>query len=58
MYSLIVYLIIAGQVQTIQVDGFSSKDKCQEAYNLMLPLYVDMNSKNNTEFYSFCLLKD
>ena len=54
MYSLIVYLIITGQVQTIQIDGFSSKDKCQEAYNSMLPLYVDIN----TEFYSFCLLKD
>lgn len=58
MYTLIVYFVMMGQIQTVQVDGFTSKDKCQVAYEIMLPLYVDMNNKNKTEFYSFCLLKD
>ncbi len=58
MYSLIVYFVMGGQIQTIQVDGFTSKEKCQNAYDVMLPLYADMTNKNKTEIYSYCLLKD
>ena len=58
MYTLIVYFVMMGQIQTVQVDGFTSKDKCQVAYDTMLPLYANMSSKTGSEIYSYCLLKD
>lgn len=58
MYTLIVYFVMTGQIQTVQVDGFTSKEKCQVAYDTMLPLYANMMSKAGSEIYSYCLLKD
>ena len=49
---------MSGQIQTVQVDGFTSKEKCQVAYDTMLPLYANMSSKTGAEIYSYCLLKD
>lgn len=58
MYSLIAYIIIQSQVQTVQIDDFSSKTKCEESIVLMTPLFMDMYARSNAQISTFCIQKN
>ena len=58
MYTLIIFLLLQGRVQTIQIDGFSTKEKCEQSYYLMEPVFVKLNRDNGTQTTPYCVLKD
>ena len=58
MYTLIVYFVLSGQFQTVQIDGFSSKEKCEVAYKEMLPFYTEfLFTENKTDTIAYCVEK-
>lgn len=54
MYALIIYIILQGRVQTIQIDGFSNKEKCEQSFFLMEPVF----KVNNISVTPFCIAKE
>lgn len=56
MFTLIVY-ILSGSVQTVQIDGFSSNEKCQDAFVLMSPLFDKIANSDNQSIVSYCIDK-
>ena len=58
MYSLVAYIIIQSQVQTVQIDDFSSKTKCEEAVVAMTPLFMDLYNRSNAQISTFCIQKN
>ena len=58
MYALIVYIVLQGQIQTIQLDSFSSKEKCQQAYYMMEDVYKVVEKETDAKSFAYCVLKD
>ncbi len=54
MYTLIMYIILQGRVQAIQIDGFASKEKCEQSFYLMDPVF----KVNNISVIPFCITKE
>lgn len=58
MYALIVYLVLQGQIQTVQIDTFSNKEKCEHAYFLMDEVYQVLEKQTGTKAFAYCIQKD
>lgn len=57
MFALIVYIVMTQSIQVIQIDGFSSKTKCEEAFVNMMPAYDTYLKSNNGSMMSYCIDK-
>ena len=58
MYALIIYLVLQGQVQTIQIDNFSTKEKCEHAYLIMEEMYQVLEKQTSVKSFAYCIQKD
>jgi hypothetical protein len=58
MYTLIIFLLLQGRIQTIQIDGFSTKEKCEQSFYLMEPVFVKQNRDTGTQITPYCVIKD
>lgn len=58
MYALIIYLVLQGQVQTVQIDTFSNKEKCEKAYFIMKDVYSMIERDTGTKSFAYCIQKD
>jgi hypothetical protein len=56
MFTLLIVIMLNGQMQNFQIDDFTSDETCQSAFNTVSPMLLDYVKQNSDVFY-YCIKK-